>query len=72
MQLTPVFLPGESPWTDKPGGLQSMGWQSVGHRKKQSSKISDLNFKLKKLEKEDQIKPKNKENKKYNKDQNRS
>ena len=22
---TPVFLPGESPWTDKPAGLQSMG-----------------------------------------------
>ena len=25
---SPVFLPGESPWTDKPGGLQSMGSQS--------------------------------------------
>ena len=24
-QLTPVFLPGESPWTGEPGGLQSMG-----------------------------------------------
>jgi len=23
-QPTPVFLPGESPWTEKPGGLQSM------------------------------------------------
>ena len=22
---TPVFLPGESPWTEEPGGLQSMG-----------------------------------------------
>ena len=21
----PVFLPGESPWTEEPGGLQSMG-----------------------------------------------
>ena len=21
---TPVFLPGESPWTEEPGGLQSM------------------------------------------------
>ena len=27
-QPTPVFLPGESPWTEEPGGLQSMGWQS--------------------------------------------
>ena len=28
---TPVFLPGESPWTEKPGGLLSMGLQRVGH-----------------------------------------
>jgi len=28
MQPTPVFLPGESPWTEEPGGLQSMGLQS--------------------------------------------
>ena len=28
MQLTPVFLPGESPWKEEPGGLQSMGLQS--------------------------------------------
>ena len=27
-QPTPVFLPRESPWTEKPGGLQSMGSQS--------------------------------------------
>ena len=26
---TPVFLPGESPWTEEPGGLQSMGLQRV-------------------------------------------
>ena len=25
MQPTPVFLPEESPWTEEPGGLQSMG-----------------------------------------------
>ena len=25
------FLPGESPWTGKPGGLQSMGLQRVKH-----------------------------------------
>ena len=30
-QLTPVLLPGESPWTEEPGGLQSMGLQRVGH-----------------------------------------
>ena len=28
---TPVFLPGESPWTEEPGGLQSMGSQRIGH-----------------------------------------
>ena len=27
-QPTPVFLPGESPWTEEPGGLQSIGLQS--------------------------------------------
>jgi len=30
MQPTPVFLPGESSWTEEPGGLQSMGLQRVG------------------------------------------
>ena len=30
-QPTPLFLPGESPWTEGPGGLQSMGSQRVGH-----------------------------------------
>ena len=30
-QPTPVFLPRESPWTEEPGGLQSMGSQRVGH-----------------------------------------
>ena len=28
---TPVFLPGESPWTEEPGVLQSMGLQRVRH-----------------------------------------
>lgn len=27
----PLFLPGESPWTKEPGGLQSVGLQRVGH-----------------------------------------
>ena len=31
MATTPGFLPGESPWTEEPGGLQSMGSQRVGH-----------------------------------------
>ena len=30
-QPTPVFLPGESPWTEELGRLQSMGSQRVGH-----------------------------------------
>ena len=30
-QPMPVFLPGESPWTEEPGGLQSMGSQRVRH-----------------------------------------
>ena len=28
---TPVFLPGECPWIEEPGGLQSMGPRRVGH-----------------------------------------
>ena len=28
-QPTPVFLPGESPWTDEPGGLQSIALERV-------------------------------------------
>ena len=30
-QPTPVFLPGETPQTEEPGGLQSMGSQRVRH-----------------------------------------
>ena len=30
-QPTPVFLLAESPWTEEPGGLQSVGLQRVGH-----------------------------------------
>ena len=29
-QPIPVFLPGKIPWTEEPGGLQSMGLQRVG------------------------------------------
>ena len=28
---TPVFLPGESAWTEEPGRLQSLGSQRAGH-----------------------------------------
>ena len=31
MAPTPVCLPGDSPWTEEPGGLQSMEAQRVGH-----------------------------------------
>ena len=30
-QPTPVFLPGKFPWTEEPGGLQSIGFQWVRH-----------------------------------------
>ena len=30
-QPTPVFLHGESPWSEEPGGLQSIGSQRMGH-----------------------------------------
>ena len=30
-QPTPVFLPGGSPWTEEPGGLQSIELQRIGH-----------------------------------------
>ena len=30
-QPTPVFLPGESLWTEESGGLESIGLQRVGH-----------------------------------------
>ena len=30
-QPTAVYLPGESPWTEEPGGLQSIELQRVGH-----------------------------------------
>ena len=31
MATDSVFLPGESPWTEEPDGLQSMGSQRVRH-----------------------------------------
>ena len=38
-QLTPVFLPKESPWIEEPGGLQSMGSQRVRHDQAQHTFI---------------------------------
>ena len=32
-QPTPVFLPGEPPWAEQPGGLQSTESQKVGHNR---------------------------------------
>ena len=31
MTIHSSILAGESPWTEEPAGLQSMGWQRVGH-----------------------------------------
>ena len=31
METHTVFLPGESPWTEEPGGRQSIGSQRVRH-----------------------------------------
>ena len=31
MATTPVFLVGEIPWTEEPGGLQLMGSQKIGN-----------------------------------------
>ena len=47
--VTPVFLPGEVPRTEKPGGLQSMGSQRVGDDRvtKQSTQASMLTKKEK-------------------------
>ena len=36
-QSAPVFLPGESPWTEEPGGLQAVGSQRVRCDPKYSS-----------------------------------
>ena len=47
-QPTPAFLPGESPWTEEPDGLQSMGSQRVRHdwATKHSTALSIHQFKL--------------------------
>ena len=39
---TPEFLPGESPWTEEAGGLQSMGSQRVRYNWRTNTQPSDL------------------------------
>ena len=41
-QPIPVFLPGESPRTEDPGGLQSLGSQRVGHNLATKNKTARL------------------------------
>ena len=41
-QPTPVFLPGKSPWTEKPGRLQSRGSQRVGHGRVREEQINEV------------------------------
>ena len=43
-QHTPVFLPRESPWTDKRGGLQSIGLQGVRHDRVTKCSIASFYF----------------------------
>ena len=38
--VTPVFLPGESPWTEEPRGLQSMGKEMATHSRILAWRIS--------------------------------
>ena len=43
---TPVFLSGESPWTEEPGVLQPMGSQRVGHDRVTKRTVSEDNVNL--------------------------
>ena len=40
---TPAFLPGESPWTEEPGGLQSVGSQAADATECSSVTFQSLN-----------------------------
>ena len=40
-QPTPVCLPGESPWTEEPGRLQSMKSRRVGHEQLNTAQASE-------------------------------
>ena len=43
-QSTPVFLPGESRWTEEPGGLQSRGPKELGTTERLSTTWQPLNL----------------------------
>ena len=43
-QHTPVFLPGESPWTEEPGGIQSIESQRVWHNTWDNIKQGNLHI----------------------------
>ena len=43
-QPTPILLPGESPWTEEPGGLQSIGSQSQTWQKQLSMHAHSKSF----------------------------
>ena len=44
--LAPVFLPGESLWTEEPGGLQSMGPKESGTTERVSTHITVYTLEL--------------------------
>ena len=41
-----MFLPGESPWTEEPGGLQSMGLKELDMTERLSTYAKHLRFYL--------------------------
>ena len=43
-QPTPVFLPGESPWTEEPGTLRPIGSQGVAHDWSDLARIAHTNL----------------------------
>ena len=43
-RATPVFLPGEPPWTEEPGGLQSTGSRRVGYNRATKHSTADCLF----------------------------
>ena len=51
-QPTPVFLPGESPWTEEPCGLQSMGRKELAMSEQLTTQtIKMCNFNIRKANK---------------------
>ena len=52
-QPTPVFLPGESPWTEEPDGLQSensIGCTSEEEIKRREPKVTGISLEVKESE----------------------